>query len=161
MIPIDQLHELFRLDENGFLHWNQSASGRKKGQPAGSVNSEGYRLIGYGGNTHKAHRIIFAMTHGRWPAAEIDHINGNRDDNRPCNLREATRDQNSKNQSRYRNNTSGVPGVTWSKAHSRWRVTLQANGRKLHAGLYDDLELAALVSDEARRIHFGAFARAA
>jgi hypothetical protein len=53
---------------------------------------------------------------GKWPAAGIDHINGNKSDNRWLNLREATQSQNMTNTGNRADNSSGYKGVCWHKA---------------------------------------------
>jgi len=55
---------------------------------AGSVHSTGYVRIGVDGGKYTAHCLAWLYTHGVWPSDQIDHINGNRSDNRIANLRE-------------------------------------------------------------------------
>lgn len=88
-----RLHELLRLDEEtGYLYWRSHPRAYKGliGQRAGCCNGKGYRQVRVLGSRFLAHRIVFAMTHGRWPDQTIDHINGEKDDNRPCNLQDVT-----------------------------------------------------------------------
>ena len=67
-----------------------------------------------------AHRVAWVMTHGEWPKEMIDHINGDRSDNRLCNLRQATRSQNLINSKLSSRNSSGFRGVSWCSAKQKW-----------------------------------------
>lgn len=67
------------------------------GSPALRALSNGYYRGQVMGKNYAAHRVVFFLYHGRWPDGEIDHINGDRLDNRPLNLREADRSLNSAN----------------------------------------------------------------
>lgn len=85
----DELRQLFSYDEHtGVLT-------RKYGrQGNGTVNpGNGYRQLSYQNRTRLEHRIIWMLVYGTWPKM-IDHVNGNRADNRLCNLRVATAAQN-------------------------------------------------------------------
>lgn len=69
----------------------------------------GYRYLKFDGRTMPAHRVAWYLHFGRWPFADIDHINGERGDNRIVNLREATRSQNLAN--KVCRNKTGFKGV--------------------------------------------------
>ena len=84
----------------------------------------------------QAHRIVWAMTYGYWPGHQIDHINGVRNDNRLCNLREATVAQNPQNQRTSPRNASGYPGVSWT-TDGKWEAHITVDGRRHHLGLFD------------------------
>jgi hypothetical protein len=99
------------------------------------------------------------LWHGRELPALIDHINGDRGDNRIENLRAATPSQNVCNTKIKSTNTSGVKGVNWVKRLKKWQVRLNIQNRVMHFGLYRDFDLAELVAAEARNKHHGAFAR--
>ena len=82
-----------------------------------------------------AHRVVWAMATGQWlqpwPAEQIDHINGNREDNRLENLRVVTASANCRNQRLRQNNRSGVMGVHWDRQHGKWVARIElAEGRK-------------------------------
>jgi hypothetical protein len=128
------------------------------GSVAGSITKSGYVSIGINGRYYMAHRLAWLFEHGEWPTVFIDHINGNKADNRLENLRMADYSQNRRNAKRNKNNKSGVKGVSWSKESKKWHARLWADGAYKHLGLYDDIELAELVITEARDIFHGAFA---
>lgn len=108
---------------------------RKKirvGEISGSRTANGYREIGIGRHRYLAHRIAWAMVHGDIPrTAQIDHINGKRDDNRIENLRLVEQSHNSRNSALSQLNTSGVPGVSWDKQRNMWRARIKVNGREI------------------------------
>jgi hypothetical protein len=90
----------------------------------------GYRKGSFDGKQTYAHRVVWAITHGEWPEGHIDHINGNRADNRLANLRVVSNAENGKNQKFRKNNTSGVVGVSWDKRRGLWFAHI-CSGRKL------------------------------
>lgn len=73
----------------------------------------------------------------------VDHIDGNRLNNRKCNLRTCTPKQNQYNQGIRKSNTSGYKGVSWSKANCKWAARIRYKGKKVHLGYYDKVEDAA------------------
>lgn len=106
------------------------------GDVAGTLGRKGYRHITCNGRRYRAHRIAWLIMTGNWPKNQVDHINGIRDDNRWCNLREATQSQNSMNQKIQNRNTTGYKGVTFSKSHNKYRAQIQIAGKKMRIGLY-------------------------
>lgn len=90
--------------------------------------------------------------------AEIDHINGVRDDNRICNLRGVTKKQNSQNRKGLIK-TSTYKGVCWSAASSKWRATIWDGTKKLHIGMFEDEKEAAIAYDDICRNLYGDFSR--
>jgi hypothetical protein len=121
---------------------------------AGGINGQGYRLLKYNGKKVPAHRIVWLMVNGDWPTAHVDHINGDRLDNRIENLRVVENDENARNRRMPANNTSGVMGVTWSNVHGRWMSQITNRGSKKHLGLFDDFD-EAVVARKAAEIRYG------
>lgn len=145
---------------DGLLYWKAVTHPNKgylRDKPAGSMHKYGYRHITWMNKVHKAHRLIFLLHHGYLPP-EVDHINGNRADNRIENLRAANRSENQCNRGALASNTSGYPGVSWHKKSSSWAVRLMKDGKTRALGYFKDLELAGLVSAEARAKFHGQFA---
>jgi len=162
IISIDELKRLFRLNpETGKLFWRISVGTSKAGSRAGYLKPNGYRQIGFNGKYYQEHRIVFAMVYGRWPESEIDHRNLNKADNRPNNLREATRAKNNSNVGRKSNNTSGVKGVYFNKRHGKWYARITCDRERIHLGFYDDLETAGYAYLSASLKYHGEFGRAA
>ena len=137
------------------VHLNQS---KLIGQKAGSIHSTGYRHITFMGKQHKAHRLIWLYVYGYLPK-EIDHINGDRQDNRLENLREVTRSQNQYNKVIQKNTVSGIKGVSWHKKSKSWVVRLCVEKQSKNFGYFKDIELAELVALEARDKYHKGYAR--
>lgn len=117
------------------LTWNKRFSGK----PAlAQINSAGYRGGVILGHNVMAHRLIWAMVTGAWPDLQIDHINGDRTDNRWFNLRHVDNRTNSKNQKRRATNTSGHNGVFWMKSAKKWSAKVGA----LYLGVFASKEAA-------------------
>lgn len=116
----EELHRLFTLDyETGQLFWKPRPyadfDDEKKavfwnkhfpGKAADFVNTEGYRRVWIRADgkssEYYAHRLVWKMVNGHDPIPEVDHIDRNRSNNRPDNLRQATRSLNMENRSGYR-----------------------------------------------------------
>lgn len=105
----------------------------------------------------RAHRLAWLIMTGEHPPV-LDHINGNRLDNRWANLRVADKAANAWNRARAKNNTSGVKGVYMGK-DGRWCCRVDVRGRRYFLGAYADLELAAFVVEEFRLSKHGEYAR--
>lgn len=107
---------------------------------------EGYRKIVVDGRQYLAHRLIWMFIHGedvKYPEYEIDHVNGNRSDNRIQNLRKVTKSQNQRNGSMRINNSSGVIGVNWCNPKKRWVARIWDGPRHKYLGQYANLADAA------------------
>ena len=103
----------------------------------------------------KMHRVIMANPEGY----QIDHINGDKYDNRRCNLRLATNSQNQMNKKVPKNCSSGVTGVRWKKQADKWSALLIENGKRHHLGYFDTKEDAVSVRKQAEKHYFGEYAK--
>jgi len=121
--------------ETGDLTWLVSRGRVKKGSRVQSINDKGYYQLRYAGKLLRAHRVAFYLMEGRWPTA-IDHINGDRSDNRWLNLREAAQCDNMRNLKRPHTNTSGVVGVSYAKGRDKWQATISVQNKTKHLGYY-------------------------
>lgn len=164
-LTAERLREILHYDpETGLFTWCAHTTPRHRttgGQIAGRRQSRGYIQITIDGRCYVAHRLAWFYITGSWPAAEIDHINGIRDDNRFVNLREATRAQNMANSRRLHSNTSGFKGVSFDKRDGRWRAYIRGNQRRHHLGSFDTPEEAHAAYCAAAAELFGEFARPA
>lgn len=100
------------------------------------IGSHGYKKGRILGRDLLAHRVIWAMRNKRWPIGEIDHIDGDKLNNRLSNLREVTSSTNSMNSARSTRNTSGVTGVSFNKASKKWVAYIQSQGKFRHLGSF-------------------------
>lgn len=104
------------------------------GGAAGSISDSGYVLICIDGKDYRAHRLAWLITYGVWPTKQIDHINGDRRDNRISNIREATASQNSGNMKARDPNRK--KGTFFMKKEKRWRAAITHVGRQVHLGCF-------------------------
>lgn len=153
----DVLHELFEY-RDGELYWKINKGRARIGSLASKKRPDGYARVGIDGKRYFAHRLIFLMQHGYLPKF-IDHIDGNPSNNLLSNLREATHQENIRNKKTQTNNQSGTNGVHWHKQNKKWIVQIRVDSKSKHIGSFEDLELAQLVSAEARNKYYGEFVR--
>lgn len=158
----DRVSELLRYDpETGKIFWRVTNHNntRVPGKEVGTVTSDGYRTMTLDGKTNiKLHRIAFALMRVPLPN-EVDHINGIKDDNRWCNLRAATQQQNRMNIGPFKNNKSGIRGVYWSKQKKKWCAQSMVAGKQTHLGQFDCIAAAGIAYHLAAVKEFGVFVK--
>jgi outer membrane protein assembly factor BamB len=163
MTDVHRVQELLAYNpDTGVFVWKKTTSNRVKvGSVAGNM-SKGYREISIDGKTYRAHRLAWLLTHGRWPSVYLDHVNGNPDDNRLCNLREASTSENAWNSRRHADNRSGLKGATYcrNRHHLPWQARICVNGKTKPLGWFATAEEAHRAYEKAARETFGQFARA-
>lgn len=103
-----------------------------------SVDSAGYFRGSVFGDPYLAHRVAWAVYYGAWPSKFIDHIDGNKINNRLDNLRDVTVSDNGKNTKKPHHNTSGCVGVYWHKYRKKWCAFIKVNGKQKHLGIFKD-----------------------
>jgi hypothetical protein len=157
MTPEGLRQELHYNPETGEFKRRKSGGGVLAGARAGGLDAYGHRTISVMGTRYRSARLaVFYMT-GAWPKDDVDHINGDRDDDRWENLRLATRSQNLANM-RARGK-SGVKGACWVEAKGRWKSQIRVDGKNRHLGYFDTVEDAANAYRDAALRHHGEFAR--
>jgi len=114
----------------------------KDGSPAGHLCPKGYRIIRIYGRNYRAGRLAFKLAIGHDPEHEVDHINGNRSDDKAWNLRDATRSENNRNHRLRRDNASGFKGVSMEKRTGRYRALITAGGKQQSLGYFETAEQA-------------------
>lgn len=128
------------------------------GKPVGYVGTKGHSYVHILSASYAAHRIIWKMWYGIDPPQYVDHINGDKTDNRIANLREATNNQNQMNQRRTtRISNIGVTGVSYHKRDKSYRAYMRINGENKHLGNYKNLQDAIKARQEAELVHQGEF----
>jgi hypothetical protein len=148
-----KLHSLFEY-KDGDLIWKVKNT---KGKIAGSLKPTGYTVIEVDGKNIMAHRLVWIMHNGNFEGY-IDHIDGNRSNNRIENLRVVDRTKNQWNRKISHNNPIGVKGVRFRKDSNKFEARLTVNGKRMVLGSFKDLELAQLVVMEARNKYHKEFA---
>ena len=130
--------------ETGIFKWKNSKSRSvKKGTTAGAIHTSGYIKIVLDRKSYWAHRIAWLYYYGSWPRGkqnQVDHINGNRADNRIINLRLTTNRKNTQNHVLYAHNTSECNGVCFNRQANRWQAYIRTNELKSN-GLYKQKHL--------------------
>jgi hypothetical protein len=119
------------------------------------LGKRGYPATHIRGKTVVLHRLLFPEADDM----EIDHINGDKLDNRRTNLRPCTHQQNGFNQKRRHTNTSGYIGVSFLRRLGCFEAYIHFHGTKHHLGLYADAIAAARIRDCVAKLLFGEFAR--
>ncbi len=133
--------------------------GLKDGKIGGRADGgKGYWRISISGKNYAAHRLAWLYVHGRWPSDQIDHINGDKSDNRIANLREASASQNTMNQGLRKDNSTGFKGVYEDKRTGRFRARITVGGKPKNLGFYATVEDAAAARRSAKHL-CGEFAR--
>jgi len=87
-----------------------------------------------------AHRVLWALAYGEWPDGPLDHINGDRSDNRLANLRIVSVGENNRNKGLTRKNKSGVVGVSWHSRDKIWRATIGIDGKRTSLGDFKNID---------------------
>lgn len=156
-LTVDVLRRHFDYDpDTGFITWALvSARQNAVGKRAGTIGTKGYRFVTLKGVKFAAHRLAWIIHYGEFPEDQLDHVNGNRDDNRILNLRKVSARQNNQNAIRHAGG-SGIRNVVPS-GFGAWVVRIWAGGKQHYLGTFKDIELAEFVAIEGRRSIHGEF----
>jgi len=103
------------------------------------VNFYGYLRLSYKGKRILAHRLICELMGNDLKDMQVDHINGIRSDNRWCNLRIVSHQENQKNLKQNIRNKSGHTGICWDRKNFKWQVQLIINKKNIKVGRYKEL----------------------
>ena len=146
-----QLKELLWYDaQTGVFRWRFSTSQRVKPWSEAGCHLNGYKTITVKSKPIYAHRLAWLYMTGSLPINQIDHIDGNRQNNAWCNLREATPKQNAENRKLHHDNKSGYRGVSWNQKQKKWKASVTHNGVQIYLGFYKTPEEAAQVVEQKR-----------
>ena len=143
-----------RTAEHSCANWNARWAGKEAFTPIGGP---GYRQGSILGIKTYAHRVIVLMVTGMWPDACIDHVNGNKLDNRWGNLRAASRTENNRNTKGRFARKGPHKGVRPTRSGT-WRARIVVDKMEISLGTYACATAAALAYDRAALKHYGCFA---
>jgi len=117
------------------------------------VGGHGYKMGSIFQRQYLAHRVIWAIMTGAWPERHIDHINGDKLDNRWSNLRDVTRKENMRNRRISSNNRSGCHGVSKTRDGESWRARIHTSKGELWIGVFQSLDDAIIARKKAEQKH--------
>lgn len=162
MLTFERAHQLLALDvETGVLTRRlDSVPGRgiqlRAGDRAGYVHkASGYRYVGLDGNCYREHVLIWFMLHGKWLPRKIDHVDRDRANNRPTNLRVASESQQHMNTKVRSDNATGFRGVSKHPLCEKFQAEVRMGGKKFYLGLFHTAEEAGAVARAERLKLFG------
>jgi len=140
---LEYLRQILSYDQQtGLFYWKLTRGPCSANSIAGRI-VKGYIRICVDGKSYSAHRIAWYFLTSVDPGCnDIDHINGNKKDNRALNLRISSRSENLANAKKGKRNTSGFKGVCFDKRSGKWVAHICINYKQIHIGYFDAPELA-------------------
>ena len=137
-----------------FTRLISSSPNAKVGETVGTRHRTGYEYAMIDYETFAMHRLAWFYFYAVMPTYDIDHINGNKVDNRISNLRDVEAKTNAQNEIRARkNNKSGYLGVHFRKERNKWVAQLRVNGKHRRFGSFNTPEEAHQAYLEAKRLY--------
>lgn len=130
----------YNPDTGLFIRLINLSNSTKVGDIIGSYSGNGYLHAQIGGKTYLLHRLAFFYMTGKFPENYVDHINGEKDDNKWVNLRKANNSENQMNSCKRKDNTSGYKGVTFRKKNNMWESVIMSNGKYIYLGYFNNPE---------------------
>lgn len=153
MSLLEAAHYRYEYKDGNLYHKTDVLTVAKAGECVSRVNSAGYIVVGLKGKQYLAHRIVFLMHHGYLPKL-LDHIDGDKTNNRVENLRECTYSQNNCNIPIRSDNKSGHKGVFFRKDTNKWSARIHYNGCSKSLGCFLNKDDAvAAYRDAANNVH--------
>jgi hypothetical protein len=151
-ITVDKLKSFLSYDpSSGLFTWLVSRGKAKKGSIAGHTEHTGYVSIGIEGKYYVAHRLAWLYVFGSFPDLDLDHIDGDKENNRIGNLRLATKHQNRQNLSEKGMGSNPRMGVNFDKDSKKWRARIMFDGKRHCLGSFNSFEEAGKAYDEKKK----------
>lgn len=151
----ERLRELFEYNaDTGFFKRKKSGRGITVGRISGCIKADGYRAISVDRVQYPAHRLVLVFMTGVWPTGQIDHINGNKDDNTIKNLREVDQFTNMQNlrACQIGKTSTKLLGAYKNKKSGYWYSQIKVAGKNKHLGCFKTPETAHHAYVVAKRI---------
>ena len=157
-LSVEELNNIFEYRDGELIWKARSSKCVKIGDIVSGVGGNGYKRVTINYKSYLAHRIIYFM-HNGFVAEYLDHINGNKLDNRIENLRACTVSENGQNAKLRTDNSSGIKGVSWLKIERRWRARIESKGKVIATKYFLKKEDAKEYIENIRANIHGEFAR--
>lgn len=119
--------------------------------PFKTIATGGYLKGSFYKKDYSAHRVAWFLFYGFWPSLHIDHIDGNRKNNKISNLRQVTVSLNNKNLSISKRNKTGCVGVSWDNQNKKWRACIRIDKKTINLGRFTDIESAISARKDAEK----------
>ena len=141
----ERLKEIVSFDQDtGIFTRKLKAKGAVVGSVVGYQKSNGYIAISIGLKKYYAHRLAWLYVYGKLPKNDIDHIDGNRKNNKIKNLRDVSRTENLQNlkKAKTHNKSTGLLGAYFHKQIGKFTSRIKVNKKNIYLGLFDTAEQA-------------------
>lgn len=155
---IEKMQNFIDYDPStGRMIWKKVLGNRTKPGSicGGNIDGKGYGRVCFEGKQYRAHRVAWALHYGKEPMGVIDHINGDKLDNRISNLRDVTQQENVFNSKLGKNNSSRITGVVWHKKAEKWCAQIMVNRKQIYLGLFESKNKAIKARKNAEQKYFG------
>lgn len=154
MITAERLRELVHYCPETGIFTHLESRGRVRAGAIAGCYSNGYIVIRLDTVLYGAHRLAWLYVHGQFPIGDADHIDGNKSNNKICNLRDVDRSTNLQNQkfASSRNKSSGLLGVN-KRGNGTFRAYIKINGKYASLGTFKYAKDAHEAYLAAKRIH--------
>lgn len=137
--------------EQDWKRWNNKYAGKRAGSVKRTKKGD-YRVVGIFGKQYMEHHVIWILVKG-YASSRLGHRNRDACDNRWDNLYEAEYAESNRNQSRRKDNLSGVSGVFWDSKANKWRAQVRFEGHRHEVGSFESLADAEIEVDIFREKH--------
>lgn len=158
IMTYEEAISLYKYDEGKLFFKKRTSSRTPEGSEAGFIRLDGYRSIGFKRRIYATHRVIFMMHYGFFPLM-VDHIDGDKLNNKIENLRAVTALENARNSKKQKNNSSGFKGVYFDNQIKKFRSSITVLNKTIHLGNFNNIKDAANAYSIASKKYHGEYGR--